>query len=78
MVSLNLDRVSVLKSLFGLPFNTSGADDFLEENIKYIEDLTNLLGSKISDEKYPTDTDEKYPRREHKAIPFLFYCSHWI
>ncbi|KAG5544923.1 hypothetical protein RHGRI_017399 [Rhododendron griersonianum] len=29
-ISLNLDRVSALKSLFGLPFNTSGADDFLE------------------------------------------------
>ncbi|XP_058205314.1 protein virilizer homolog isoform X4 [Rhododendron vialii] len=56
-ISLNLDRVSALKYLFGLPFNTSGADVFLEENIKYIEDLTNLLGSKISDEKYPTDTD---------------------
>ncbi|KAI8562895.1 hypothetical protein RHMOL_Rhmol03G0070900 [Rhododendron molle] len=56
-ISLNLERVSALKYLFGLPFNTSGADVFLEENIKYIEDLTNLLGSKISDEKSPTDTN---------------------
>ncbi|PSS01624.1 Protein virilizer like [Actinidia chinensis var. chinensis] len=55
--SLSSDRVAALKCLFGLPFDTSGTDDFPEENIKYIEDLTTLLSSKISDGKFPVDSN---------------------
>ncbi|GFZ09233.1 embryo defective 2016 [Actinidia rufa] len=55
--SLNLDRVAALKCLFGLPFDMSGTDYFPEENIKYIEDLTTLLSSKISDGKNPADSN---------------------
>ncbi|KAL7225923.1 hypothetical protein ACSBR1_021135 [Camellia fascicularis] len=55
--SLNLDRVVALKYLFGLPSDMSGTDDFPEENIKYVEDLTTLLCSRISDDDYPADSD---------------------
>ncbi|XP_052200578.1 protein virilizer homolog [Diospyros lotus] len=55
--SLNLDRVVALKFLFGIPYGTGGTDDFPEDNIKYIEDLTASLGSKIGDDKYPAISD---------------------
>ncbi|KAL7001547.1 hypothetical protein U1Q18_002700 [Sarracenia purpurea var. burkii] len=35
----------------------SGTDHFPGENIKFIEDLTTLLSSKISDDKYPADSE---------------------
>lgn len=44
------DMVVVMKYLFGLPSGASGADDFPEENIKYIEDLIHLLRLKTRDD----------------------------
>lgn len=57
--SLNLDRVFAMKFLFGLPHDLSGMDDFPEENIRYIQELTTLLGSKVTDEDYSAKSDMK-------------------
>ncbi|KAK3028735.1 hypothetical protein RJ639_037758, partial [Escallonia herrerae] len=44
--SFSSERVVAVKYLFGLPDDPSGIDVFLEDNIKYIQELTTLLGSK--------------------------------
>ncbi|KAK2995796.1 hypothetical protein RJ640_026563, partial [Escallonia rubra] len=44
--SFSSERVVAVKYLFGLPDDPSGTDVLFEENIKYIQELTTLLGSK--------------------------------
>lgn len=48
----NLDSVSILKYLFGIPHEMGGPDTFPKENINYIQDLTALLSAITSDDEY--------------------------
>ena len=59
LISLDLNRVSAMKFLFGLPHDLSGKDDFPEENIRYIQELTTLLSSKVTDDDYSDKSDMK-------------------
>ncbi|KAK8672102.1 hypothetical protein V6N13_110476 [Hibiscus sabdariffa] len=45
--SLNLNAVVALKFLFGLPDDMAGIGDFPEDNIKYIQEFSSLLSSRI-------------------------------
>ncbi|KAK8715597.1 hypothetical protein V6N13_042928 [Hibiscus sabdariffa] len=45
--SLNLNAVVALKFLFGLPDDMAGISDFPEDNIKYIQEFSSLLSSRI-------------------------------
>ncbi|GFQ01432.1 hypothetical protein PHJA_002287100 [Phtheirospermum japonicum] len=47
--SMNSERVAAIKLLFGVKDDVS-FESFVEENLKHIEDLTNLLDSKTSNE----------------------------
>lgn len=55
--SLNMDRVVAVKYLFGLPHDVGGMDGFSGNNIKYVEELTSLLGSMISENEYSAASD---------------------
>lgn len=48
-----------MKFLFGLPHESSGTDDFPEENIQHIQELTRLLSSKVADDGYSDKSDMK-------------------
>lgn len=57
-ISLNMNSVVALKFLFGLPDDTAGIGGFPEDNIKYIQEFSTLLSSKIdNDEDYQTSSD---------------------
>ncbi|TYH21780.1 hypothetical protein ES288_A04G073500v1 [Gossypium darwinii] len=56
--SLNMNSVVALKFLFGLPDDTAGIGGFPEDNIKYIQEFSTLLSSRIdNDEDYQTSSD---------------------
>lgn len=57
--SLNLDRIDAVKYLFGFPYDITGTDDSFEENIKYIQELTTLLASKISNNEHSAVSEIK-------------------
>ena len=84
LISLNLDRVFAMKFLFGLPHDLSGMDDFPEENIRYIQELTTLLGSKVTDEDYSAKSDMKttlcrvQPFSNHSSLTCLFFLLNCI
>ncbi|KAI3471763.1 hypothetical protein Pfo_028416 [Paulownia fortunei] len=47
--SVNSERIDAIKFLFGVK-NDDSLEGFVEENLKHIEELTNLLGSETSNE----------------------------
>lgn len=55
--SLNMERVATLKFLFGLSPGGSGTDEYSGDIINYVQELTSLLASKISDLEYLADSD---------------------
>ncbi|KAB2034801.1 hypothetical protein ES319_D04G109100v1 [Gossypium barbadense] len=56
--SWNMNSVVALKFLFGLPDDTTGIGGFPEDNIKYIQQFSTLLSSRIhNDEDYQTSSD---------------------
>lgn len=46
---MNLERVAAIKFFFGVK-NDNSLEDFVEENLKHIEELTNLLVLETSNE----------------------------
>ncbi|GAB4834106.1 hypothetical protein Ancab_032360 [Ancistrocladus abbreviatus] len=54
--SLNDDRISALKYFFGLSGDLSGKNGPSEVNVKYVDEMSTLLGSKISVNEYPAES----------------------
>lgn len=61
MSTRNLDSVSILKYLFGIPHEMGGPDTFPKENINYIQDLTALLGAITTDDEYLSTSVMRIP-----------------
>ncbi|KAE8715295.1 hypothetical protein F3Y22_tig00110183pilonHSYRG00100 [Hibiscus syriacus] len=56
--SLNMNAVVALKFLFGLPDDMAEVGGFPEDNIKYIQEFSSLLSSRIAnDDEYQTSSD---------------------
>ncbi|KAE8717059.1 putative ATP-dependent RNA helicase DHX36-like isoform X1 [Hibiscus syriacus] len=56
--SLNTNAFVALKFLFGLPDDVAGVGGFPEDNIKYIQEFSSLLSSRIAnDDDYQTSSD---------------------
>lgn len=64
-----MESVSTLKFLFGLSPGGTDADDFSGDNIKYVQELTSLLASKISDLESSTVSDMSKTLYEVWNIP---------
>ncbi|KAL2900847.1 Protein virilizer [Bienertia sinuspersici] len=55
----NKDRVDALKYLFGLLNGADGANDILEENMRYVQNMSVLLSSKVIDDEYVASSNLK-------------------
>ncbi|KAK8562208.1 hypothetical protein V6N12_049255 [Hibiscus sabdariffa] len=56
--SVNVNAVVALKFLFGLPDDMAGLGGFPEDNIKYIQEFSSMLSSRIAnDDDYQTSSD---------------------
>ncbi|KAK8690351.1 hypothetical protein V6N13_089044 [Hibiscus sabdariffa] len=56
--SVNVNSVVALKFLFGLPDDMAGLGGFPEDNIKYIQEFSSMLSSRIAnDDDYQTSSD---------------------
>ncbi|XP_021719118.1 uncharacterized protein LOC110686836 isoform X1 [Chenopodium quinoa] len=50
--SFNKDRIDVMKYLFGHSSDVDGTTGVPEENMNYVQDMSSLLSSKITDDEY--------------------------
>ncbi|XP_048500624.1 protein virilizer homolog isoform X2 [Beta vulgaris subsp. vulgaris] len=57
--SFNKDKIDALKYFFGLWCDTDETNGTLEENMKYVQDMSSLLSSKMTDNEYAASSHLK-------------------